>query len=463
MEKKNFSSNIKYKTKKKNDINSKHTKKKKMFDALKIETLQNEQGFFFDSCKVLQKIKKHIHYLKWNTKTIEKMERYIPKLKVNTFNPKHPFNIYKSKYTSITKKDKKNGLVYGNILVYINRKISVGGNGEIFKGIMKFPNGENKSIIIKILKKKGNEYFHQFLRESIIQNEIFCDQRKKIGNVEFKSIPKIEMIAKFKEKLEGIIVESYLIGMEELDGDFHQFNDNQINQLSYKKKAKDIGEIYNLYLKSLIQISQKILQLQKNYQFIHNDFHMGNVMYKKIIKNGETVYNWYIIDFGMSCIEKDGIFMCGDKYRKYNETHDLRMLFTSLFENMPPRYVTDQSVLENQVKKLSPMQKCLWKQEAFHIYINQVVFNMGKYANIYKKPVFHNFYEQVKFFEDLNTIPSQIIKNLQNILNMKKSPKIWSGFNMDGEFYSESIVSSQEKFISLDSSISRLSSSDNTT
>jgi len=414
-----------------------------------------------DICRILNLLKIKINYSKWDSKTIEKIGKFIPKIKVNTFNPEKPYTIIKPKYTSIKKIDKQNGLVYGNILIYIKRKISIGANGEIYKGIMKYPIGNEKNFIIKILKKKSARMFYNFLSESIIQNEIFCDQRKKIKEDLLKIVPKIEFIGKFKEKIEGIIQENFIIGMEKMDGDFHHFNENNISQLSYKKKPDEIGAIYDLYLKSLIQISQKIAYLQHKYHFNHNDLHMGNVMYKKKIINGGEFYEWYIIDFGMSCFEKDGIFMCADKYRRYNSTHDLRMLFTSLYENLPPRYVRDKSVMEKKVKDLTNPQKQLWKQEAFFIYITQVVMNMSKYVDIRTddKPLFHKFYHEVKFYDDVNTIPSTVIVNLQNILKLKKGPKIKYGFMMDGDFYSDSIITSESEINSSDSSYSIIQSS----
>ena len=441
------------KTVKKIESKNKTRKKKKNFDVLQIDGSLTNIHFFADICRVLNLLKKKINYSKWDSKTIEKIGKFIPKIKVNSFNPKKPYTIIKPKYTSITKTNKKNGLVYGNVLIYIKIKISVGANGEIYKGIMKYPGGAEKPVIIKVLKKKNAGGFYNFLRESIIQNEIFCDQRKKKP---LKVVPKIEFIGKFKEKTEGVIKEHFIIGMEEMDGDFHHFNDINTSKLSYKKKPEEVGTIYDSYLKSLIQISQKIAYLQKEYLFNHNDFHMGNVMYKKKIVNGEEIYQWYIIDFGMSCFEKDGIFMCADKYRRFNSTHDLRMLFTSLYENLPPRYVRDKSVMEKKVKDLSKSQKGLWKQEAFYLYITRVVMNMSKYVDIsiVDKPLFHKFYHEVKIYDDINTIPSKVIANLQNILNLKKGPKIKYGFMVDGDFYFDSIISSESEINSSDSSSS---------
>ena len=82
--------------------------------------------------------------------------------------------------------------------------------------------------------------------------------------------------------------------------------------------------------------------------------------------------------------------------------------------------------------------------------------NMSKYVDIsiVDKPLFHKFYHEVKIYDDINTIPSKVIANLQNILNLKKGPKIKYGFMVDGDFYFDSIISSESEINSSDSSSS---------
>jgi len=142
---------INYKKTVKKIVSKNKTKKKKYFDALKLDEDLNKSHFMVDICRILNLLKIKINYSKWDSKTIEKIGKFIPKIKVNTFNPEKPYTIIKPKYTSIKKIDKQNGLVYGNILIYIKRKISIGANGEIYKGIMKYPIGNEKNVIILIV------------------------------------------------------------------------------------------------------------------------------------------------------------------------------------------------------------------------------------------------------------------------------------------------------------------------
>jgi hypothetical protein len=94
-------------------------------------------------------------------------------------------------------------------------------------------------------------------------------------------------------------------------------NKTKLNLIMNKAPGDNLGKyIINLYKDSkitdknselfniLIEISKKLDYLQKNYGFIHGDFHSGNIFVKKIDeKNGKEKYIITFIDFEYSTIK----------------------------------------------------------------------------------------------------------------------------------------------------------------
>ena len=87
---------------------------------------------------------------------------------------------------------------------------------------------------------------------------------------------------------------------------------------------------------AFIQLCKLLELLQDKFNFHHRDLHGGNVMYKNIGTTSKPVYRWFIIDFGYSYLEKDGVKYHADaigiydELKKPNYAHDFRILFLYL-------------------------------------------------------------------------------------------------------------------------------------
>jgi len=289
------------KKKKKQKSIRKNTTKSPSLNLLKIdedyEALNINQGdFFVDPCMMLKKLKKNSGGSIYNfTKTnLEKLEKIIP--------------------VFLPISGKPNYYTFGNDKLTLKKQINSGAYGEIYNAVI-----NKKNVILKIPKSKHFN-FHDFFLETFIQNELFCDLRGTFG--QGARIPKIEFFGKMKvgNKLVGVIA------MEPLDMDGNGFMQLMKNDRKSNENCIDM----------VIQISQLLTKVQEKYNFMHKDLHSGNIMCNKIGNH----YRWYIIDFGMSSVKIEGKWIHGKLdfpyYGKHpeNKTHDLRMLFCSMFYNM---------------------------------------------------------------------------------------------------------------------------------
>ena len=273
------------------------TRKRKVSSlSPRINNIANDIGidssdFTHDPCKLLTKLSDHLNgnvykYKKLSTSKKEEFEDIIP---------------------SIRKQKDGKIILSGKVLV-LKEEIGSGSYGVIYKATY-----DGKDIIVKqpIIKKKSA--IHDFIIETLIQNDLFCTFRGKFGNG--ARIPKIEFIAKYSSN--GM--NKFILGMEPLDMDGFAF--------TKKFKTNDLKLI-----DMMEQVSKFTLQLQTEKKFMHKDLHLGNIMCKK---NGND-YRWFIIDFGMSS------FMNGkrmfhstkqfpySKSHSFNPSHDMRMLITSM-------------------------------------------------------------------------------------------------------------------------------------
>jgi predicted unusual protein kinase regulating ubiquinone biosynthesis (AarF/ABC1/UbiB family) len=188
-------------------------------------------------------------------------------------------------------------------------------------------------------------------------------------------VPKIEFICVFSSESDG--EQKYMVGMESLTG----------TGFSSAKNSEDYG-------RQIIEVSQLLDKLQDKFKFMHRDLHSSNLMYKRVGNNNRL----YIIDFGMSTIKvgTKWINMSSGLYRKskrFNPTHDLRMLMVTL-SNRNPQY-DYKGITKNKI--LIILRSILR-------YIDQSISEV--------RHPFHITYHMYNIFDN-NFTPKNIIKILQ--------------------------------------------------
>lgn len=340
-------------------ILSKTSKKSLSQNLLKISNTYDDLGikagdFFIDPCMMLRKLKKYSNndIYTFTTKNIKKLEYIIPLFE------KHSSNKYK----------------FGDEILVLKKQINSGAYGEIYEATI-----NKKKVILKIPKVSHFE-MKDFFLETFVQNELFCDMRGSFG--QGARIPKLEFFGKMKlgNNVVGIIA------MEPLDMDGYGFLD------TVKNDKNGNLECINMVL----QISGLLITLQKKYCFMHKDFHSGNIMCKK---NGNS-YKWYIIDFGMASAKINNTWLHGKldypykSSKKMNKTHDLRMLFSSIF------YTLLSKMRQKDGYVICPIM-------FLHI-LNRYMIQLSKYLKTPQNTLFWNTYGDVFDVSDTNFDPNNV-------------------------------------------------------
>ena len=148
-------------------------------------------------------------------------------------------------------------------------------------------NNKNNSKIIKVAPIKPL---------ALIEAIIFCTldyiNKNKYKNNNKKFIPNINLISNNKKlylkmsKASGISLGHFIIEI---------YKDNEIDEKNKNQLLLDI----------LIEISKKLEYLQKNYGFIHGDFHSGNIFVEYDNNSNKIIINF--IDFEYSTIKLPSI------------------------------------------------------------------------------------------------------------------------------------------------------------
>lgn len=174
--------------------------------------------------------------------------------------------------------------------------------------------------------------------------------------------------------------------------------------------------------------------LQGGCNFHHRDLHAGNIMYNKIVhpESGDISYVWYIIDFGMSTLEIDGIQIQAIHSPIYNRKdvysgssfisnpgHDLRILFLSIspvFKYLKG-YRNYFDNLYRTIKTELIINKC-WLYRVIH----------------------YNGYYDAHKVQSIETTPKEVLAKINEITglltsstrrglkNIAKTRKVWSHF-----------------------------------
>lgn len=209
-----------------------------------------------------------------------------------------------------------------------------------------------------------------------------------------------------------------IIAIEPLDMDGNGFMELMKNDNESNKYCIDM----------VIQISQLLEKLQEEYKFMHKDFHAGNIMCSKI----GNQYRWYIIDFGMTAVKMNGKWIHGKIDYPYNgphtlnKTHDLRMLFCSLFYNML-----------TTLRKNNGYEKC---PIIFLRILMKYMRPISNYLETSESVLFWNTYGDVLHIKDNNLQPEEVNNvfslakvNMNNIMNYIYSdmPSLITNYNQN--------------------------------
>jgi hypothetical protein len=320
--------------------------------------------FFSDPCYVLNRIKDILgnSFSLLSTYFLKDLDRVIPKL------------------ISV----EKDVFLYGKDKLIYKQVISSGANANIRKASYR-----GRNITIKVLKPHVT--VDVFVKECILHNYLFCALRGRWGKN--AHIPKIEFFGSVHRNN----TKQYIIGMEYLDGNGHDYTD----------KRKSENEWFNM----LTQITGCLETLQNEFQFMHRDLHLGNIMYKK-----GKITRWYIIDFGLGFanVSSSGrtqfignvIHYPYKRKHRFNDTHDMRMLIASILSVFPS---------EDTGRNMSSIRTPSFTTILLFLYI----CNLQSYVIPREEPFFHNVYEEVVTIKDELFLPKHIHSNIETIKNLR--------------------------------------------
>lgn len=320
--------------------------------------------FFSDPCYVLNRIKDILgnSFSLLSTYFLKDLDRVIPKL------------------ISV----EKDVFLYGKDKLVYKQVIGSGANANIRKASYR-----GRNITIKVLKPYVT--VDVFVKECILHNYLFCALRGRWGKN--ARIPKIEFFGSVHHNN----TKQYVIGMEYLDGNGHDYTD----------KRKSENEWFNM----LTQIAGCLETLQNEFQFMHRDLHLGNIMYKK-----GKITRWYIIDFGLGFanLSSSGrtqlignvIHYPYKQKHPFNDTHDMRMLIVSILSVFPS---------EDTARNMSSIRTPSFTTILLFLYI----CNLQSYIIPREEPLFHNVYEEVVTRKDELFLPKHIHSNIETIKNLR--------------------------------------------
>lgn len=311
-------------------------KRKKNFNKISIK---NIKGGYNNTCVILENLRRGLKLLDnsfdfYKYRTLDNnsktyIQSLIPTMILSTTTMNNSLLSINDPYNLLSLDDSDRNIMVHNI------PINSGANGDIFsvshKGqdfILKIPKINPSPY--KTVQQQIEELRDNTFSEIIIQNELWCHFNNLRGsngvsyfqNVDFASIPRIELFLNY-QKNEGY--HCYSVLMENLNGSF----------IDFIKEENDIRHFCHM----IIQLSNFITDLQNFTQFMHRDFHSGNIMYRSYVNNQNIKhYKWYIIDFGYASIkynQNENLCLHTEQNCNYNPTIDFRTLFSNIHAVIP--------------------------------------------------------------------------------------------------------------------------------
>ena len=304
-----------------------------------------QEDFYYDICYFLKGLKRLIANSKLKNYE-KKMYLLLPIIYPNDQTYKDKYYIQNQMTTHTFVKQIRDSKLGENKLDLCFDKTCYVGKGTF--GRIYNSKFNNNKIVIKepITREQITDKIHNdVFDENVIHSELYCGLRGR--NVGMARIPKIVFMARLYMPNSQMKI---ITGLEKLEGDLNSFFKHVINKMSVEKVDKCLKDM-------LIQLCNLVEILQDNYNFHHRDLHSGNIMYRNIGSIDNPVYRWYIIDFGFTYLENNGVkYHSGNigPYRKYikpNFAHDLRMLFVYI-GRFNIRSMSQQIVSKSKMIKL---------------------------------------------------------------------------------------------------------------
>ena len=255
------------------------------------------------------------------------------------------------------------------------------------------------------------KYANEFFTEQYTHSELFCNYRDAIYKNKQHSptalIPSINFIYKYINNeslmLPGVDCWKYVSGIEPLGGTLNDW------LYSNYKKPSFVSNFINM----ITSICNLLAILQSGCNFHHRDLHAGNIMYNKMVNpdSGDISYVWYIIDFGMSTLEIDGIQIQAIHSPIYNREdvysgnsfisnhgHDLRILFLSItpYFQYLKGYRNYFDNLYRTIKTELIINKC-WLYRVIH----------------------YNGYYDAHKVQSIETTPQEVLDNIEEITDLE--------------------------------------------
>ncbi len=193
-----------------------------------------------------------------------------------------------------------------------------------------YNNGTNSSMKIKIQQINPYNRIFQVYLEFLIMNILYNHSTPKYKN----AIPKPYYLYKNEDMLRIYIrniPNSYTLG------DYIDKIIYNKETMKYKLTIERMALKYTNLFKILIKICNLLNYFQNTFNFIHNDFHQGNILVIKDIMNP----NPYIIDFGFASIETN--------------IHDKMYYLTNKITQIPYSRMSDTENIYNICKSIDIM------------------------------------------------------------------------------------------------------------
>lgn len=327
--------------------------------------------------------------------------------------------------------------------IIITRKkhhLSHGASSKVYEGTY---NG--MPVIIRTPKINTKETMYASMEETLVQNTLYCKLNSNSNSNSNSSsssssilnllsvmehpvakIPKIVFIC--KENNTGYI----MVGMEYIKG---------TTGYDFIDKTRNTKESHEEICNMIRQIASLLSVLQDMYGFMHRDLHLNNIMYTSMSDDDKMKgKQWYLIDYGMARFypnPKQFQMTLRSKSKsktyeypyeaphKFNSSHDLRILLTSMFEKLYMKVEKIRKTSSNEYHDIRIKYRDIPVPIFFQLvhYMISTILYVDKPKESNKKTyeediLFWKMYGNVVNYKDIIFDPKEVYKTFTTTKNM---------------------------------------------